>query len=103
MEAYARTRGVEMADHLDFSEGGTLLDLGCGPGTYSLAILERNPKMRATLLDLAGAIAEAKRIVAARGCGDRVEFVAADAMAYSPAHTYDAVLMSNMLHPRNGG
>ena len=44
-----------------FSDARTLLDLGCGPGTYALAILERNPQMRATLLDLAGPIAEARR------------------------------------------
>jgi 3-hydroxy-5-methyl-1-naphthoate 3-O-methyltransferase len=97
-DAYARTRGVELADHLDFSDGGTLLDLGCGPGTYSLAILDRNPKVRATLLDLSAIIAETRQIVTARGCADRVEFVAADAGAYTPAHPYDTVLMSNMLH-----
>ena len=98
MDAYARSRGIEIADRLDFSQGGTLLDLGCGPGTYSLAIVERNPKIRATLLDLEGPIAEARRIVAARGFTDRVDFIAANAFTYVPAKTYDTVLVSNTLH-----
>jgi len=98
MDAYARSRGIEIADRLDFSKAGTLLDLGCGPGTYSLAIVERNPQIHATLLDLEGPIAEAKRIVAARGFTDRVDFIAADAFTYLPAKTYDTVLVSNTLH-----
>lgn len=98
MDAYARTRGVEIAERLDFSAARTLLDLGCGPGTYALAILEHNPGMRATLLDLAGPIAEARRLVAARGMSERVEFVAQDAMAYAPEGTFDVVLVSNTLH-----
>ena len=60
MDAYARTRGIEMIDRLDLSETRRLLDLGCGPGTYSLAIVERWPHVRATLLDLPGPIAEAR-------------------------------------------
>jgi len=72
--------------------------LGCGPGTYALAILQRNPLLRATLLDLPGPIAEARRIVAARGMTERVDFIAQDAMTYSPERTYDVVLVSNTLH-----
>ena len=98
MDAYARTRGIEIADRLDFSQTHRLLDLGCGPGTYSLAIIERNPHIEATLLDLPGPIAEAKRIVAARGMSDRVAFVAADAMSYVPERTFDTLLVSNTLH-----
>jgi SAM-dependent methyltransferase len=98
MDAYARTRGAEIAARLDFSQARTLLDLGCGPGTYALAILERNPHMRVTLLDLPGPIAEASRLVAERGRADRVEFVVQDAMSYAPDRAYDVVLVSNMLH-----
>lgn len=61
MDAYARTRGIEIADRLDFSKTRRLLDLGCGPGTYAIAIAQRNPQVRATLLDLPGPIAEARR------------------------------------------
>jgi SAM-dependent methyltransferase len=98
MDAYARTRGTEIAERLDFSDTRTLLDLGCGPGTYALAILERNPQMKATLLDLAGPISEARRLVAERGMSGRIDFVVQDGMTYAPGGTFDVVLVSNTLH-----
>lgn len=98
MDAYARTRGIEIADRIDFSRTRRLLDLGCGPGTYSLAIIDRHPQIRATLLDLPGPITEARRIVAERGMTDRVEFVASDGMNYVPDEPFDTLLISNTLH-----
>lgn len=98
MDAYARTRGIEIADRLDFSATRRLIDLGCGPGTYSLAIVERNPQAQATLLDLPGPIAEARCIVEQRGMSDLVSFVTRDAMEYTPGEPFDTVLISNMLH-----
>ena len=98
MDAYARTRGIEIADRLDFSRTRRLLDLGCGPGTYSMAIVERHPQVRATLLDLPGPIAEARRLADLRGMSDRVDFVEADALTYTTDERYDTVLVSNTLH-----
>lgn len=98
MDAYARSRGTEIAERLDFSKVTRLLDLGCGPGTYSLAIVERHPHVRATLLDFPGPIAEARRLAAARGMERRVKFVAGDGMSYVPKEPFDAILVSNTLH-----
>lgn len=98
MDAYARSRGIEIADRLDFSQTGRLLDLGCGPGTYSIAIVERNPQVRATLLDLPGPIAEARRLAASRNMTGRLEFIAMDARDYTPDEPFDTILVSNTLH-----
>lgn len=98
MDAYARSRGIEVAERLDFSQTRRLLDLGCGPGTYSIAIVQQHPQVKATLLDFPGPIAEARRLAAARKMEDRLEFVATDAMSYTPAEPFDAVLVSNTLH-----
>lgn len=98
MDAYARTRGLELAERVDFSDAETFLDLGCGPGTYGLSIVQRFPRIAATLLDLPGPIKEARRLVEVRGMSDRVKLVVADAMTYMPEDGYDAVLVSNMLH-----
>jgi precorrin-6B methylase 2 len=98
MDAYARSRGIEIADRLDFSQTRRLLDLGCGPGTYSIAIVERYPQLKATLLDLPGPIAEARRLAAARGMLARLEFVALDARHYTPDEPFDTILISNTLH-----
>ena len=98
MDAYARSRGIEIADRLDFSQTRRLLDLGCGPGTYSIAIVERNPQVQATLLDLPGPIAEARRLAASRGMEGRLEFIAIDARDYTPQNPFDTILVSNTLH-----
>jgi cyclopropane fatty-acyl-phospholipid synthase-like methyltransferase len=63
-----------------------------------MAIVERHPQVRATLLDLPGPIAEARRLAAVRGMSDRVDFVEADALTYTTDERYDTVLVSNTLH-----
>ena len=98
MDAYARTRGLELAHRLDMEGVGTLLDIGCGPGTYSLALLKQHPALHAILLDLPGPIAEASEYVAASGLGERVTLAAADAFDYEPEREVDLILVSNILH-----
>jgi len=53
-----------------------LLDLGCGPGTWTISMLNACPGSRAILFDLPDAIPIARRHVAAGGLEDRAEFVA---------------------------
>ena len=98
MDAYARSRGIELADALDLSAARHLLDLGCGPGTYSMAIAERHPHLQITLLDLPLPIDEARQIARERGLEDRFRFVAADGLTYDDGTRYDVVLVSNVLH-----
>lgn len=98
MDAYARTRGIEMAHRLDMEGVSTLLDIGCGPGTYSLELLGLHPGLHATLLDLPGPIEGARELVEERGLGERVTLVAADAFTYEPEAEVDLVLISNILH-----
>ncbi len=98
MDAYARTRGLEFIDRLDLAGVGTLLDVGCGPGTYSLAMVERDPTLHAILLDLPGPIEHASALVTERGLGDRVTLAAQDAFAYAPPKPVDLILISNVCH-----
>ena len=53
-----------------------MLDLGAGPGTWTIAMLKANPGSRATLFDLPDAIPIATRHIARAGMEDRVDFVA---------------------------
>jgi ubiquinone/menaquinone biosynthesis C-methylase UbiE len=98
MDAYARTRGIELADRLDFSDTRRMLDLACGPGTYGIAIVERFPWVRVTLLDMPEPIEDARRLAAARGVTDRLEFAAMDAREFTPDRPFDTILLSNALH-----
>jgi precorrin-6B methylase 2 len=98
MDSFARTRGMELVDRLDFTDTRRLLDLACGPGTYGIAIVEHCPWVRATLLDMPEPIEDARRLAAERGMTDRLEFVAMDAREFTPDRPFDTILLSNALH-----
>jgi len=53
-----------------------VLDLGCGPGTWTIAMLNAAADSRATLFDLPDAIPIARKHIAAAGLEDRADFVA---------------------------
>jgi len=55
-----------------------LLDLGGGPGTWTIAFLRAAPSAKATLFDLPAAMPIAQRHVAEAGLEDRVTLVAGD-------------------------
>ena len=98
MDAYARTRGIEFVTRLDMAGVGTVLDVGCGPGTYSLELLARHPELHAILLDLPGPIAHATGLVRERGLADRATLHAEDAFQFTPSQPVDLILISNVLH-----
>jgi SAM-dependent methyltransferase len=90
-------RGAE-ADHLAYQEimdvnarqapaviaalGGLdfhhLLDVGCGPGSWGIALLRAVPGSRATLYDLPDVLPITRRHVEEAGLIDRVDFVSGD-------------------------
>ncbi|MCK6547896.1 methyltransferase domain-containing protein [Myxococcota bacterium] len=98
MSTNAKSRGLEIVDRIDFSSVKTFLDVGSGPGVYSIGICERHTHVKATLLDLPGSLDVAAKNAAASGCSERIELVPGDAMTWMPGRRFDAVLMSNMLH-----
>ena len=55
-----------------------MLDVGCGPGTWSIAFLRAVPGARATLYDLPEVIPITRGHVEAAGLADRVTFVSGD-------------------------
>lgn len=85
---------------IDPSRYGTMLDLGGGAGTYSVAFCETNPHLRATLIDLAPAVALARDRIRAAALGDRVRVIEADFETAEIPGTYDLVWVSNLIHGR---
>jgi len=55
-----------------------LLDIGGGPGTWTIAFLKAVPKAKATIFDLPDVIPIARRYISRAGLGKRVNFVAGD-------------------------
>ena len=90
-------RGV--VRHLDLEGCDNLLDVGGGPGTYSILLAGHYPNLRATVLDLPGVIAVADELIAEQGLQDRVDTRAGDAtFGDYGENRYDAILFSGVLH-----
>lgn len=93
-----------LAPMLDLSECQTLLDLGGGPGTYSVMLAERFPQLNATVVDLPGILAVTDELVQQSPAAARIKLQPAD--VFSPAThfepTFDAVLISGVLHRTDG-
>ncbi len=88
----------QIARQLDLRRARTLLDLGGGPGTYALAFLKRNLRLRATLCDRAPALDVAKEIAASSPVGHRLSYAAVDFMKHAIPGRYDVVWLSNVIH-----
>lgn len=95
-----RARGVAaaLAATLDLDGRKQLLDVGGGPGTYSVMLVRRTPGLRAAILDLPGVVAIARELIAEAGCGDRIATIAGDYTTTDFPGGNDVVLMSGMLH-----
>lgn len=98
MNAYAHARAQELPRRIDFSDTRRLLDVGCGPGTYAFAILEVQPKARATLVDREAPLSAARQFAADRSLSDRIEFIATDILSWESREKFDTILVSNVLH-----
>ncbi|HEX6970543.1 MAG TPA: methyltransferase [Micromonosporaceae bacterium] len=76
----------------------TLLDLGGGHAAYPIAFCRAHPGLRATVLDLPGALAQGAETVAAAGLPDRIELRAGDLLTADLGTGYDVVLLFNIVH-----
>jgi len=92
------SRGKIFQENVDFSGKNRLLDVGGGPGAYSILACRDNPSLHAVIFDLPETIAIARRVVAAENLSDRISFVEGDWQKDPFGKNFDAVLMSNIMH-----
>jgi 2-polyprenyl-3-methyl-5-hydroxy-6-metoxy-1,4-benzoquinol methylase len=91
--AVSRAKGVIAA--IDLKGIRRALDLGGGPGTYSMELAANN--IEVTLFDLPEAIAIAKELVSERGI-EPVNFMAGDFHTDDIGSGYDLVFISQIVH-----
>ena len=74
----------------------SLLDLGGGHAAYTVAFLRDRPDLRATVVDLPGALTQGARTVEDAGLSDRVSWQPGDLFTAGLGH--DVVLLCNIVH-----
>ena len=83
---------------IDLSTRHHLLDMGGGPGTYSIQFCLKNPKLKATIIDLASTRPFAEKTIAKFNLQDRIDFKSADYLEHEIEGIYDAAWLSQILH-----
>jgi hypothetical protein len=99
----AAGRAQIFVEKIDLTGRRKLLDIGGGPGSYSIAACRQYRELEAVVFDLPETIAITRQIIAEEGMGDRVSVAEGDWARDSFGEGGDAVLLSNVLHGAGSG
>jgi predicted O-methyltransferase YrrM len=94
-------RAAELAARVNVKGRRRLMDIGGGPGSYAMALCERNPRLRATVFDLPETVKIARETIARLGMSGRVATVVGDWGKNDFGEGNDVVLLSNIMHGAN--
>jgi SAM-dependent methyltransferase len=97
----ARNLAPRLNPHIDLSGRSHLLDLGGGPGTYSIQFCLNYPKLKATVLDLPTTRPFAEKTIAKFDLSHRVQFIGGDYGKGPIPGRYDVAWLSHILHSEN--
>ena len=92
-----------LARRLPIRDARSLLDVGGDSGAFTIALCNRNPALRSTVLDLPAGVEQGRRRCAEAGLGRRVGFLAGDVLARAWPGDQDVVLMSYLLSALSRG
>ncbi len=84
-----------LAKYLDLSRRQALLDVGGGSGVMSIALAKKNPRLRATILDIKPVCKVAARIIRRAGLGKRVNTLPGNIHDRLP-RGYDVIMMCDI-------
>jgi ubiquinone/menaquinone biosynthesis C-methylase UbiE len=90
--------GRAVVSELDLTGCKKLLDVGGGPGTYSVLISQRYPEIHCTVMDLPDIAAIAEELIAQQGCQERVKTLAGDYRTTPFPDGNDVVNFFGMFH-----
>ncbi|MFX1517157.1 MAG: methyltransferase [Promethearchaeota archaeon] len=84
--------GSRIAEHLDLTDVKLLMDLGGGSGVVSFALLERNPNLKAVVVDIENVCNVGKEIANTTQVADRISYHAADFVQDDLPSGFDMIL-----------
>ena len=94
-------RGKIFLENIDLSDRKKLLDVGGGPGSYSIAACKKWHQLNATIFDMKETIEIAKEVIAGEGLSDRITTVTGSWDTDEFGAGFDAAIMSNIMHGKN--
>lgn len=89
---------AKVVQAVDPGRAGSLLDIGGGPGVYTLAFLKAVPGIRVTLFDKPDVIEMARERIEAEGFLDRVQLTPGDFYRDDLPGGHDLALLSAIIH-----
>ncbi len=101
MDVVGRDLSHEIAEQIDLSTFSMLLDIGGGPGTYTLAFLEKNPQMQAVIFDFPDVLALARERIGGNPLAGRICFAQGDFYKDELPSSCDCALLSAIIHQNN--
>ena len=90
-----------MLNKLPLKHSRSLLDLGGGLGTFSIAFCRRYPNLQATLVEHPRIAPLARRAVAAVGLSKRIRVLGVNFAEQNLPSGFDTVFVSNVLHSQS--
>jgi acetylserotonin N-methyltransferase len=98
MHSHSLPAAAGVAHNADFAGVARLLDVGGGSGCFAIALAERHPEIRCTVMDLEAMCRVAEEYVAAAGLNDRIDTRTVDMFRQDWPSGYDAMFFSNIFH-----
>ena len=99
MSDIARRPAAELARALDLSKCAAMLDVGGGPGTFTLACLAREPRLKASILDLPETLRITRKLLHSCAYRDRIALLPGDYHRGTYGRgAFDVALLSHVTH-----
>ena len=104
MAMHERARGIGsvLPHNVDLTGRKRLIDVGGGPGTYSVALCRNTPGLTSTVLDRPGVLDVTRELIDAAGFADRVTLMPGDYLTTPFGSGFDVALLSGMMHRETG-